>query len=393
MIHHDFNIRTRFKVASQFFLVCCLTAAFSNSHIGTLGLGLEQSPYSVREIGMGHSGMASVQKKGLSLINPSKTAYNQRTTFEGVFMSGLEYLQDSQTSNTLGFSNVPMVGGDFPLGRWGNFGLAYYQRFLREYEHAGEVTDPIRFEGGAFNFVFNYAYQLAPYLSVGATYQMLSGRSRMITESTFDLSEVEDLLGDTTLTKYTGKSTGLSMTYRHRLFNVAISSSLPMGEIEQETKRNIQGQRSAPAVSNSFDPPMNMALGLCVKAFKKQLINLDFGTAIWDDDLASGEISQPFSVSMGYELQGSFNPYDPYYKKIALRAGMGWQQYYLLEAQDLKATIGAGFPLGRRKSQVDVAVELGRRGNLDELGFREDYLKVYISFMGAGQWGRSMRPR
>ena len=45
------------------------------------GFGIGQSPHGGRERAMGEAGMASITKQGVSIANPSRTAWHDKTSF------------------------------------------------------------------------------------------------------------------------------------------------------------------------------------------------------------------------------------------------------------------------------------------------------------------------
>src|SRR5689334_20113416 len=63
------------------------------------GFGIEVSGYNARERGMGETGLASVNRQGPSIPNPSKTAFNEKTSFSATFDTDVDWLQDETTSN------------------------------------------------------------------------------------------------------------------------------------------------------------------------------------------------------------------------------------------------------------------------------------------------------
>src|SRR4051812_9867538 len=76
-----------------------LRAETSPLSIQPSGLGIEVSPYSSRERAMGEAGMASITKQGLSIPNPSRTAFHDKTSFTASFDSDVDWLNDGTTSN------------------------------------------------------------------------------------------------------------------------------------------------------------------------------------------------------------------------------------------------------------------------------------------------------
>ena len=131
------------------------------------GYGLEVSGYSTRERGMGEAGMASVNRLGPSLPNPSRTAWNEKTSFSATFDSDVDYLQDDVTSNRTASFLLPSIAMNFQTRLPLNFGLNYRQRFHRNYSYSPFIPqDPsaiqsFNAEGGLYEVGGTIAYATA----------------------------------------------------------------------------------------------------------------------------------------------------------------------------------------------------------------------------------------
>jgi long-chain fatty acid transport protein len=182
---------------------------------------------------------------------------------------------------------------------------------------------------------------------------------------------------------------GLSFTYRHRKFNAAFSATLP--QKWEETKiRSVYRQENSWKQKRDFRFTSSVAIGINYKLNKHNHLVLDLATDDWDQRI-SPEIGRAWQAGLGYEYRGRSNPFDAYYKKMAYRAGAGYEKLYIHGVDVIRLTGGLGLPLGKRGSKMDLALELGRRGLQNNLNILENYLKLNISLMGTGVWGRPSR--
>jgi long-chain fatty acid transport protein len=397
-------------VRLEILAVLCLAALNQgmayNSIFSLEGMGLEMSPYSIREAGMGHAGMASIRKLGASIRNPSKTGFNTRTTFETVFTSDLVYVQDNATSNTLGAARIPFIGMSFQAGRLGHLGFHYFQRYEKDYEYEPQQTsvdrsEIMKYQAGGYEVIISYAKAVGN-LALGLSYHALLGKHRKISETSFSPTEFEDfygdtsvaftnLEGDTTVTNWSGWYPAFSVTYKYKSLGCALMFNLG-GKYTAEQERRIYQVASETPGKAEHTPPSAVSLGLSYNPSPKHTLVADVSTTDWDKTLDKN-IERSYQMGLGYEYQGRGGQYDSYFTRMAYRTGAGYERLYVLDVNVLKLTAGLGFPLGKRGSSMDLALELGRRGSLEDLKVREDYFRVYISLMGAGIWGSPSRSK
>ncbi len=107
--------------------------------------------------------------------------------------------------------------------------------------------------------------------------------------------------------------------------------------------------------------------------------------------------SRKFSFGAQYIPNKNAGTKEPYYKKIAYRAGFRYGVTYLelrnTALRDVAVTFGAGFPLRKIKvgetysqSVINVGFEFGQRGTTIYELIREKYAKVVIGFTLNDRW-------
>lgn len=368
------------------------------------GLGIEVSPYTARERAMGEAGMASIQKQGLSIPNPSRTAYNDKTSFTASFDSDVDWLQDETTSNRTSTFLLPSLGFNFSMRKYGNLGLYYRQRFHRNFTFTPadparpDVLQTFTAEGGVYELAATYALSPIPSLAFSLDYHFLLGRERLIEPVTFNgdpdstnLYNGENLAGDTVATRSSGGYPSASITYRNRLFSLAASAALETS-LDQTITRGITGMISDEGRTRTKDIPWNVALGGALKVKPNQTVVADVSYAPWDENVST-LLNPAFHMGLGYEFLGTGGPYEPYYRKIAYRGGLGFERLYLDETDQYYLTGGTGLPLGRRGNMVDFAIKYGHRGTLKNNLWTEDFIKISVSLTGVGVWGQPVRKR
>lgn len=68
-------------------------------------------------------------------------------------------------------------------------------------------------------------------------------------------------------------------------------------------------------------------------------------------------------------------------------ARIWFRNYYIADVKEYGASLGAGFPLGRRNTKVDIALQGGMRKSDNETIWDETFVGVSVGLTGVGNWG------
>jgi long-chain fatty acid transport protein len=96
-----------------------------------------------------------------------------------------------------------------------------------------------------------------------------------------------------------------------------------------------------------------------------------------------------FNISVGYQRDGSDIFYDSYWKRITYRAGAWFKNWYVQDVSEIGGSIGAGFPLGRKGTMLDLAIQGGVRLTDDDRNWSESYIGIRLGLLGVGSWGKT----
>lgn len=368
------------------------------------GYGLEVSGLNAREKAMGEAGMASVNKMGPSIPNPSRTAWNEKTSFSATFDSDLDWLRDEDRSNRSTTFLIPDIALNFQTRLPLNFGLYYRQRFHRNFSFTpeaqsdSEAVQSFSTEGGLYELSATVAYAPLNWLAVSVGYNFLLGRDRYIESATFDqnsknpdLFNGANLKGDTVSVRSTGAYPSVSLTVRQKTWSLAAAASLE-ADLDRTLTRGVTAVSSAQKSTDTRTLPWSMQVGAAYKPAARQTLAADFAWESWDES-GNDALNPAFKAGLGYEFQGSGTTYEAYYRKMALRGGLGFERLYLDETNQYYVTLGTGLPLGRRGNMLDIALKYGHRGDLENNLWTEDFLKVSATLTGVSVWGQPVRKR
>jgi hypothetical protein len=368
------------------------------------GFGIPVSGLNARERAMGEAGLASVNRVGPSLHNPSRTAFNEKTSFSATFDTDVDWLQDENYSNRTSTFLIPDIALNFQA-RWPvNFGLFYRQRYHRNFSFTPpnpsqqQVIQSLTTEGGLYELASTLAYAPKPYIAVALGYHFLIGRERNIESANFNQNSNNDTLfnsdnlqGDTLSTRSSGGYPSLSLTFRQKTWSLAAMGTMAT-TLDQNLNRSVTGMNSNEESETERDFPWTVQVGGAFKIRPNQSLAADFAYESWDDSYST-LLNPAFKLGGGYEYQGTGGPYESYYRKIAFRGGLGYERVYLQETDLYYLTLGTGVPLGRRGNLLDVAFKYGHRGSLENNLWTEDFLKLSVTLTGVSVWGQPIRKR
>lgn len=180
-----------------------------------------------------------------------------------------------------------------------------------------------------------------------------------------------------------GSRVRLSAAYRYR---PTIDS-----EVTQAPDDALEGAKS------EFDLPGEVMLGAAWQASRELVATAGYRRSSWSSFEPEGvenvdfgdamEIGGGIEYSSAVERAMLLGPQSP------LRLGYRWRQLPLeIDGEPVSewvASLGYGRTLGSTgRSGVDVVVEYGRRGSLDEHGLEESFLRLGVGFRTFEQWRR-----
>ncbi len=139
--------------------------------------------------------------------------------------------------------------------------------------------------------------------------------------------------------------------------------------------------------------PLSIGGGISYRNGYKWLINADVSMQDWSKfSGANGneQLANSLRISAGTQYTPGFLQTKSYFKKITYRFGGYFYKTFL----DLKATqlndfgisFGMGLPVYRSISTINLAIQLGQRGTLQNNLIREQYLHLTLGFSLSDKW-------
>lgn len=375
--------------------------------------------------GRGFAGNAKTgDAEGLSVINPARLAFDTKVAFNFNVLIETDVADKSGDSYVSTNLSLPSFNLSFPMGDFGAMGVSLWQHYASAMneevkDSENSIDAKLEYVGSVYEIVPAYAIRL-PFLrsfSLGASAHVVMGnvsRSLTLGADTDDL-EKSDAWGATNhpitdnvdgtweienhLAYYT-----MAMQYRGKLASYFFSFTTGYtlkNELDYNYRYSELDTLAPTSYTRRIDVPAVLATGINYRLAKRHNIMLDLTLRAWDDDvenLGGGwnmpektETQTDFMVSLGYQCDGSPLFYDPYLKRVNYRAGAWYREWYIKDVFEIGGSLGAGFPLGRKGTTVDLAFQGGKRFADVKNEWDEMFFGIRIGLTGIGSWGQNRR--
>lgn len=268
---------------------------------------------------------------------------------------------------------------------------------------------------GGVNKVFvGFGYQLTKKLNIGADIQYNFGTIETSSleyqtdlqygsreNNTSDVRGVNFDLGLTYQTKISSKHSffsSLSYTPQSKL-TLGNTRNIEIVELLSSSAVTVLERQNIPVKDTNITLPSKLTVGTGFGQVKKWLVggevsfiqNSVMSNRFNDIDL-SGNTS--FENSVRYSLGGFFipnyNSYSSYLKKIVYRAGLRYENTGLVilnkSITDFAGNIGLGMPLSGTFTNINIGLEIGKRGTKYYNLVEENYVNLSVGLSLSDKW-------
>ena len=367
---------------------------------------------------MGGTGLALRSNEHLNDLNPA--SYTSMDSSSFFFETGLKgFYQDLSTlDNNATFSdiNFEFFAIGFPVSRWGaatigirpSSGTGYNFANISEDDKFGSISQEAYGTGSITRAYAGLSVKPLKFLSVGMHFSYLFG----------NLTSINSI-------DYLDHPSALSWGRRQNIhvndvfFDLGLQATIPIRErnsitlgatfspktalkgyteelVARGTKVEIEGELFVDSDTilynkRDFDDdalklPMSYGFGVAYNIEDKLTVTADVLTNGWDDITFPDEFSKTTTrtrYALGVEyIPNNRNP-KSYVSRVRYRFGGHLLNDYLVinnyQLKDFGISFGAGFPLKRSKTSLNVAFELGQRGTTDYGLVKERYFNVYLN--------------
>ena len=302
-----------------------------------------------------------------------------------------------------------------PLGKIGiGFGLIPFSsvgyKISKTTEASSQNSGTIqKYNGiGGVNKVFlGFGYSLTKKINIGANMQYNFGTIE--TTGLLYQTDIENGTRETNISKLSGVNFDIGATYQTKLKGkLSLFGSLiftPESKLKLSNTLNIQtvpllsssGITEIESKSNStIKLPSKLALGAGFGEIKKWLLGTE--VTFINNSVMSNRFNNitnsSFENSIRYSLGGYFipnyNSYATYYKRIVYRGGLRYENTGLVienkSITDFAANVGLGLPLIGTFTNVNIGLEVGKRGTTYNNLVQENYFNISVGLSLSDKW-------
>ena len=403
-------------------LLCVSSFSFA-SMIGVDALGEEQiAGGSAAMAGRGFAGSAKTgDAEGVSVVNPARQAFDSKVSFNLNFLIDVSTADRSNSHFTNTNVSLPSMNLTFPMNDFGTLGFALWQHYsaaLREDIENEEENwkAEIEYQSSVYELVPTYAIRLPFFraISLGFSAHFVMGSFNRDLTLGPDVSAVaEDDSWATNDADVTDHVTGdwkiknsayftFAAQYRGRMASYFFSFSTPYtlkNELEYNFRFSETDTLAPTKHTRNIKIPAMLATGVNYRINKRHNVMADVAWRAWSRDIenAAGswnmsgvtKTQNDFNISVGYQRDGSDIFYDSYWDRITYRAGAWYKNWYVNDVSEIGGSIGAGFPLGRKGTMLDFAIQGGVRLTDDDRNWSESFIGIRLGLVGVSNWGKT----
>lgn len=347
----------------------------------------------------------------INLDNPASYANLKLTSFTIGGTYSPKTLKDNSKSESTKRTTIDYLAVGLPLGKIGvGFGLIPYSSVGYKIESLSSVDDGFnyRYNGtGGLNKAFvGIGYKIAPNFSIGADVNYNFGKietNSIVTAnnvvvgtsetSTADLSGVNFNIGAMYQTKISDKLNGygsITYTLQNKLNSTNTStistfynSTLDVLNEDQESTRTLNFP-SKLSVSAGLGEARKWLIGGKVSYQKSTAEANSY------NDLPNVGYGRYGSVSLGGYYIPDYGSFNSYLKRIVYRGGLKFEKTGLVinseSIDDMALTLGIGMPITGTFSNVNIGLELGKKGTTNAGLVQENYANISIGLSFNDKW-------
>lgn len=391
----------------------------ANSVYSIFGIGDLVPNSFARQSGMGRAGVALASDGFINIQNPAALTGFDTTSvlmdigFAAQFSRINSGVNDEDDLVKTFDGNLDHFALGFPVTKWwgSTIGIKPFSEIGYsigtstvfeglDYEVGTEFTG----SGGISQIFFNNSFLLGKNLSLGFSFSYLMGNLDQT-----EITELSDLGYNDVYTTHSyylnniywsfgmlynlhlgGNMLSLGLTYAPRQNLLASYDH----EVTLETSEGSEVLTEEDTKSyHSFTIPGSLSAGLAFHFNTKLKLVADYEIQEWSDNttfIRASNLTDRSACHVGLEFSPNTGKYASYLEKVQYRIGGYIENSYILvkdnQIKDYGITFGLGLPFQNDKSRMNLAVELGTLGTLNDGLIREYYAGFSLDFILHSNW-------
>ncbi|SFJ11061.1 porin family protein [Myroides guanonis] len=345
----------------------------------------------------------------INLNNPASYSKLKLTTFSIGTTFKNYTLKSSDATEKANRASIDYLALGLPLGKFGvSFGLLPYSATGYKINSLKEVNGQkhsTQFNGdGGINKVFaGVAYSILPNLQfgidMGYNFGQIDNKTTVFVIDNGDDYFIPNGTSEVKSSEYSGVTINTGLQYSGKLKNYDWSASLTYSP---ETKLNTNNRTVLSIINynntvlerktteeNTIKTinPSSLSAGLGIGKEHKWFVGAEF-TQTQTNKLnqnnvfknANYEDSQRYSIG-GFYIP-KYNSFTSYFDRIVYRGGFRYENTGLIlndqAINDYAFSLGAGFPIGRNLTNLNIGVEYGQKGTNKNNLIKENYFNLSV---------------
>lgn len=404
--------------------ILCAACLASASLLGMDALGEEQMLGGmVNTAGRGFAGGAKTSDaEGLSVVNPARIAFDSKVVFNLNFFIDMTTAEGDGSTYSTKNIGLPSFNFSFPMGTFGAIGLSLWQRYSFSMDESvkdsvSKMDAEVKYQGSLYEIVPTYAVRIPFFrmLSLGASAHFVIGNvERSLIFGPDNSAVSKDDSWATNSSKVTDYVSGsweiknhpayysLALQFRGRQVSYFFSYTTPyvlQNDLAFDLRFSELDTLAPTHYTREIKVPALLATGINYRLYKRYNVMMDLQWRSWEDDIENiaGSWNMPevtktqndFMIAVGFQRDGSPLFYDPYLDRTAFRVGGWMKSWYVKDVYEYGGSIGAGLPMGRKGTTIDLALQGGIRTTGGDENWEEMFFGIRIGLMGVGTWGQS----
>ncbi|MCT4613528.1 MAG: hypothetical protein N4A49_01485 [Marinifilaceae bacterium] len=382
----------------------------TSSPYSRLGLGELFNGGNAKSVGMGGASLTYKDYGYINSYNPASLSGLDSMRF--IFNIGLssKYTQLEQTNDKDSFHDNNFTHLSFGCRASKHYSFAF---IVQPYSNIGYEISQVQLidntvvqysykgTGGLNQLVFSNAVNITDNLALGVNGMFMFGTSNSIETVGVGTNYNSDE------SKYS--TTGLYANFGLQ-FSQPINSKLKLNLAgTYQPKQSMRVKEKNEIISSgitvkdrtmghvNFDVPESFGAGLGFST-KQVWVGMDYNKEMWKDAkhfFQRKTTNHQYIDRDRYSIGVNYNPNvdgfaTSFFKKLSYRFGAFYDTGYVRvngeDITDKAISLGLGIPMSKGKGQINVALEFGQRGTLDNYNIREDYAKLSLQFSLFEAW-------
>ncbi|WP_134355961.1 hypothetical protein [Flavobacterium psychrophilum] len=340
----------------------------------------------------------------INLQNPASLSALKLTTFGVAGTYNTVKLENQYVAEKARRTTLDYLVVAFPAGKLGlSLGLMPYSAVGYKIKKTTDVSTSLYSGSGGLNKAFVAAgYKLMPKLSVGIDVGVNFGKIERLSQVVY--VNAQNGIGETNTSQVSGISLNAGLIYKSKFKNYDVISSFTLSPSTNLVSKNTSvlttipsttvGSRERIVADSKIKIPSKLAFGAGLGEIKKWFVGFEstFQGSNDQENIEGSKVSYENAtrISLGGYYTPNYNSFSNYFNKVTYRAGFRYENTGLVinekSINDTAFTLGLGLPVGVGSSNINIGMELGKKGTTNAGLIQENYMNISVGLSFNERW-------